>query len=342
LLSEVLAEEGVWVEMELDSIVVGQEGGGRGVTFWISPWTWLGRGHEEIGFSSVVTLTEDLMGWKDQHVGDLAGNGLGGWLKWLRGASRTADLAEVREMLAAATGTEPPRPARHPLRPPARPVGAGQTLRKPKKKRVNGMVLTLGLLSLITAGLIAWAVFGVETRPPEIREGLSQIVAEVEAEKLAQENLAAEMREVAAAMEKSPGPPPAEKPPAPLPVPPDDPPRPAPSPAPPVELEMYPPEDPRLVGQDGREVRVEGVFEKIDRSRSGETLYLLFSKTPARDATRGSILLKSAGKDLSEEALTPMLGKKIRLRGEVRVQRGFGLQRPDIILTRRTDIEVVE
>ncbi len=350
LLSNVLAEEGVWVETELDAIVVGDEGGGRGVTFWISPWKWLGRGSEERGFSSIITLTEELMGWKDQNVGDQAGNGLGGWLKWLRGASRTASLGEVREMLAAATGMEPPVSPKKSVRHSTRQVVSGQALRKPTKKTVNGMMVTLILLGFVTTGLVAWAIFGMETQPPEkTRGGLSQLVAEVEAEKLAQEKLdreklAEEMREVIAGKDQEPESQPADTPANPAPIPPDEPPMrpPAPSPAPAVASEVFPPDDPRLVQQDGHEVRVEGVFEQFGRSRSGETLYLLFSQSPSRDATRGSIRLNSAGPDLSEEALTPLIGKKIRLRGEVKVQRGFGLQRPDIMITRRADIEVVE
>ncbi len=112
LLSEVLAEEAVWVETSLQSIVVGAEGTGRGVTFRIAPLKWLGKNDGQRGLESLITLTEEIMGWMGKSVSDQAGHGLGGWLKWLRGNARTTTLHEAREMLAAAIGVEPPVPAK--------------------------------------------------------------------------------------------------------------------------------------------------------------------------------------------------------------------------------------
>ncbi|MEO8616217.1 MAG: hypothetical protein ABI600_13815 [Luteolibacter sp.] len=51
--------------------------------------------------------------------------------------------------------------------------------------------------------------------------------------------------------------------------------------------------------------------------------------------------MSSTGPDLSEEALTPLLGKKIRLRGILNVQKDFGLQRPDVSIKTRSAIEVI-
>ncbi|MEO5715928.1 MAG: hypothetical protein ABIT37_20780, partial [Luteolibacter sp.] len=116
LLSRVLAEEGIWVETHVQTIVVGDEGTGRGVTFWISPLKWLSRNDEQNSLDTIVALTEEIMGWKGQTVGDNSARGLGGWLKWLRSASKTTTLGEAREMLAASTGMEPPTPSKQLVR----------------------------------------------------------------------------------------------------------------------------------------------------------------------------------------------------------------------------------
>ena len=113
LLSHVLAEEAVWVETELPTIIVGNEPSGRGLTFWISPLKWLGGDHESRGLESIITLTEEIMGWRGQVVSEQAGLGLGAWIKWLRGAVATTTLQEAREMLAASVGAVPPIPAKN-------------------------------------------------------------------------------------------------------------------------------------------------------------------------------------------------------------------------------------
>ena len=116
LLSEVLAEEAVWVETSLTSIVVGAEGTGRGITFWIAPLKWLGKNDGQRGLESIITLTEEIMGWRGKTIAEHEGRGLGGWLKWLRGTARTTTLHQAREMLAASIGVEPPLPVKRPVR----------------------------------------------------------------------------------------------------------------------------------------------------------------------------------------------------------------------------------
>ena len=68
---------------------------------------------------------------------------------------------------------------------------------------------------------------------------------------------------------------------------------------------------------------------------------LLFSQDPDRNAARGAVALKSATADLSESALAPLVGKKVRLHGTVHVLKSFGLERPEVLLKERAAIEVV-
>lgn len=106
ILSQVLGEDAVWVETEANAIFVGAEGTGRGFTFWISPFKWLGGEQQSRRLSSIVALGEELTGWKKKLVSDSAGYGLGGWLKWLK-RNPDVSLSEAIESLASSTGQKP-------------------------------------------------------------------------------------------------------------------------------------------------------------------------------------------------------------------------------------------
>jgi hypothetical protein len=99
-LSEILGEEAVWVETETDSIFVGSEESGRGFVFWLSPFKWLGAEFGSRKLAAIVELGERLAGWKGKIIGDQAGYGLGGWLKWMRN-NPDAGLALALESLPA-------------------------------------------------------------------------------------------------------------------------------------------------------------------------------------------------------------------------------------------------
>jgi hypothetical protein len=303
LLSLVLAEEGIWVETGLDSIVVDREDGGRGVTFWISPLKWLGRGEEDRDFQSIITLTEELMGWQGETVNDQAGRGLGGWLRWLRGASATTSLNEAREMLAAATGLEPPTPTQHLVREATRPMVAYQAGKAPKK-RLNGQLLTIIGLCLVMAGLLGWVLYQGEPSPQRARGGLAELAAELAAEEAAR---------TSAPIDES-GP----------------------------NNVVFAPDDPRLLAQENREVVVQGVLRKIDFSQPEDFMFLQFSDPPTPDSTRGSVLVRSAGPGVNKNALARLVGKNIRLRGKLVVRRESGTQRADITFTDRAALEVAE
>jgi hypothetical protein len=147
LLSQVFAEEAVWVETRLDSIVFGGGKSGRGFTFWISPLKWLGGKDHPRGLESFITLTEEIMGWKDRKVNDEAGRGLGAWLNWLRRSAPHATLHEARENLAAAIGNNPPPSAKNIVAKAKRP---------PARKSSKAVLLAGFGLFLIFTGLGGW------------------------------------------------------------------------------------------------------------------------------------------------------------------------------------------
>ena len=151
LLSDVLAEEAVWVETSLKAIVVAAEGSSRGVTFWIAPLKWLGKHDGQHGLESLITLTEEVMGWTGRTVADHEGRGLGGWLKWLRSKARTVTLHEAREMLAASVGVESPGPVKRTVRQATCRVLVD---RKKKASRVPSFIVAAAALIGIISSLI--------------------------------------------------------------------------------------------------------------------------------------------------------------------------------------------
>ncbi len=359
LISNLLAEEGVWVDTDTQTIIVGTAESSRGVTFWISPSKWLAHDNEPHHFDSFITFTEEIMGWKGKVVKDQAARGLGGWLNWLRGSSKTASLREAREMLTSSTEMEPLTPRKNLVRPAAaRPAVPIQSARMPRRKSISGTVVVIVLLSLIAVGLGTWAIYRKDPNEPKLHSGLPELAAEVSKESARKNprasntsspnDLSPELREVAAAMNENTAKPPKPEepsPPAHTRAKPRKEKKPEPvaetAPTPNKDPGIFSPDDTQITQQEGREVIVEGVFEKMDHSKSGKTLYVLFSKRPSKNATRGAIFVSGIGAGLSEDALTPLIGKKIRIRGVLNVQKDFGLQRPDVTLKDRTDIEVI-
>jgi hypothetical protein len=369
LLSHVLAEEAVWVETELNTIVVGSQESGREFTFWISPLKWLGGNGENRGLESIVTLAEEIMGWKGRVVNDQAGRGLGGWLKWLRAAATTTSLHEAREALAASVGAEPPAPAKILVATATKPM-----IRTVKPVSSKTPLIVAAALVIVGVGLGGWlwqrqrmnldlakqavplpapapaaapvakpdpagevAVKPADPQPvPEVVEPApvapapeppaaaptreeeddlaraNRLAAELSAqaanvEKKAEVNLAAQQ----AAFEKQGG--------------------------------VFSPEHRELlILQDNKEVTLTGVLEKFDYSGTKKTMYLLFAGDTGWNAARGSIIVSTAPADLTEDALKPLVGKKVLLRGKVEVQKGAGQQRPLVVIKQRAAIKAAD
>ena len=305
LLSHVLAEEAVWVETDPQTIVLGNAESGRGFTFWISPLKWLGGNDESRGLKSIITLTEQLMGWQGLVVNDQAGRGLGAWLNWLRGAENTP-LREIRENLAAAIGSELPQPARKPVAQAAVPP----TPKSPKAAVFAGLAL-----AFILTGMIAWWLTRKPATPAMAGSGASQAAVSAvnkRAEELrVQAQRADHDREALLASQQA-------------------------------ELEKQSgvfsiAQGDLLALQKGQTASLAGHLEKIESSNSGATLYLYFSQQPAANEPRGAIVLKNTP-DLSRQYFEPFIGKEASLTGKVSLERG----RPQLTITKRSDIQFIE
>ncbi len=97
-----------------------------------------------------------------------------------------------------------------------------------------------------------------------------------------------------------------------------------------------------LVFQNKKEVIVEGVFQAIGYSSTKKTMYLLFSKNGGSSDFRGAVSAKDAIGGLSESGLGSISGKKIRLKGEIRIESVGSIKRPVIDIKKRSEIESAE
>jgi hypothetical protein len=341
LLSEVLAEEAVWVETSLQAIVVGAEGTGRGVTFWIAPLKWLGKHDGQRGLESIVTLTEEIMGWTEKSVPDQAGHGLGGWLKWLRGKARTTTLHEAREMLASSIGVEPPVPVKRLVRQATRPLVVTRKKKKSRMPVVIGAAVTLVAIAsggfwLIKRQNAANAAMPLDSTPATTAAGSTATQApppEVRPEEpLPAANRSgprsvAQVNREAAELLASTRDRDREKDARRLAI--------------PKQGNVFAVGDRELLlERKNSEVQLGGRLAEVRFSGSGATLYLEFSKTAAKDEPRGYIMKKDLTTDINLESLRKFIGKNVQISGQVSTP--TSLRRPEIEIKNLAAIREVQ
>lgn len=323
-LSEVLAEEAVWVEMELQSIVLGAQGSDRGATFCVSPFKCLGNHSQERGLESMIGLAEELIGRNGRATNDQADKGLAGWLHWLRGAAKTTSLREARETLTASMGAKVPVPTKHPSRQTAAiqrtPPQAVATQKKPRS-RAPLVIITASLLMAL--GLGGWTLSrrGAVARPSQTTNAFEIM----DFADLKLDSVPAAASKQAARIPKA------------------TPPKSVPSADVSGRVRVFTVADyDLLMGGKNEEVLFEGTFRSIAFSSTGKTMYLLFSENASSGEPRGGVLLSAAAADLTEEFLKPLTGKKIRLQGKVKVEGVPRPGRPIIFIKDRASIKEVK
>jgi len=145
ILSQLFGEDAIWIDTEVESIVVGTEASGRGFTFSISPLKWLGTDSNSKSLLSIVELGERLTGSKGKILTKSAGRGLGDWLKQTK-KDPDISLHDALASLADSTGNEPPLPEEIIVSKAVRPT---IKTRKSSSKRilVTTVILLLGITS---------------------------------------------------------------------------------------------------------------------------------------------------------------------------------------------------
>lgn len=314
VLSDVLGEEALWVETDPHSILIGDAGSGRGFTFWISPFKWLGAESRLRNLSDLVTLGESLAGWTNKVVSDQAGNGLGGWLKWLKANPDTTLHQALRTLPSStATGEKTPPPS-SPL-PNTPPTSPKIKLKQPSTKTP---LLILAALSLLVLG-VALSYFHKTAQAPVIEDPftkseISDIITEPT--ETPQADPPRETEEIATTQNKfEENTPVAETKPAKIPAQATTQTAPEKTQTSPTDLS---PEDRATIQKldTGVDATLTGILRRTRFSSTGKSLYLEF-ESDAPDSVRGVIHQRGYPDDYSREAFEELTGKTITLQGSV-------------------------
>ncbi|MFK7851587.1 MAG: hypothetical protein AB8D78_11465 [Akkermansiaceae bacterium] len=148
-ISEIFEEEAIWVNTDIESIIVGSEEGGRGFTFCISPRKWLGTNPKDKDLKCIVELGEKLIGWKGRLVSDRSGFGLGGWFKVLKRNPETK-LADALNSLQALVENAPIQ---------SEDRSFANTITPLKKKKKGPSKRTLAAVAIFAASIPASLLF---------------------------------------------------------------------------------------------------------------------------------------------------------------------------------------
>lgn len=318
LLSQVLAEEAIWVETDLNTIVLGTEATGRGFTFWLSPLKWLGGDEQSRGSSTIVTLAEEIMGWKNQAISDEAGCGLGKWIKWLRNAPDTTHLNEVREMLATSVGTELPiNIQKIMVKAPPPPVSPPVKVRQPIKSKPAESVrieppikfekpsspkkwMILALLVLMVAGLAEFGWYVYRTKQTKTTGDTAEPVRGSMQDFSGLGNSETQPRKV-------------------------------------IPWDSHA----LLTESSGQTITVEGVVKGIESSHSGKTVYLLFADASEKSIVRAGIEANQETPAAIKKTFESFVGKKTHVTGSVVIRATPGNSRPEVMAKNLSAIKTV-
>jgi hypothetical protein len=313
MLSRALAEDALWVETGPQSIVRCDGPGGRGFTFWLSAMKWLGGNQPARGLDGMVTLTEEIMGWKGKVVNDQAGGGLGAWFHWLRAHSASASLRDARERLDACVRSGPATVA------VASPVCASTPAEAPQPSPRSGrasaaVVISILGLALVATSLAAWLWMRARATP-----GQAPATAAAHAPAIHERTGGPDAQTSGGDAVEADAPAARD----------DD---------LPARDRVFSIAESRLLAlRKNQQAILEGTYVLHEISNSGKTIYLYLSPEPAADEARGAILVKDAP-DLDKAALARLIGSKVRITGQVRIVHG----RPEIRIPGRAAIEVIE
>ena len=365
LLSQMLAEDEVWVETAPSAIVVGGGESDRGITFWISPFRWLSTEETRPGLMPLVELLDEVMGWKAGSVSDDAGGGLGSWRNWLAANARKATLAAARAALATATKggqatSSVPATARK--GPPAKSAVVHRPMitARPQSSWVGKAVIAV--LVLTALGLGGLLYFQKQQKKTETAAMAVQPESPDKTKK-APKPEKSEPPEKASTPEKPADASAPEKP-APATPPADEASRLAAANALAAELSsqkakaleaqsqqakaaeakngVFEPKDLELVAlQKGKSVKIEGVLMGIGESNSKKTGYLRFTTDLNPDFVEGKFDKPTNDPGLQDDALKALVGKRIRLSGTVEVTQLNKVRRIQVDFPNRAAIEIL-
>jgi hypothetical protein len=325
LLSQVLADDEVWVETSPNAIVIGEGGSERGVTFWISPFRWLGTQDSRLGLTPLLELLESSMGWTGKKVSAKSGGGLGAWHGWLMENAQTASLAQAREALVSVTSAKAIATKR-----------LSMVKTKPKTSWLGLVSILLLVLTAIGLGSLVYfqklstsitekiaAITNAMPLPGKYPNSATNSLESAESEDEAQPTDLISIEKPALTAEEATAQDLLLK-----------------------EMQakngVFEPKDLNLIALNiGKSVKIEGQLVAIGASKTNKTGYLRFTTDLDPNFVEGKYAKTNATPGMADEDLRTLLGKRIRLSGIVEKSHLNKVVRVRISIPDRTAIEIL-
>lgn len=310
-LSQTFGREALWVETELTAIMRRNSNKAHDYVFWISPYKWLGISNADGDLKALSGLASQLLHGIPHANGEAKIARLIHWIEWLRVAPESTTLSQARGKLSLFTQPATPAPMRRssPPQPRARPSNPRLPKRPVRTMLWVNLFLTLGTIAL---GAYAYQV-------KKSRADSKATRAHFKTDK--------SVAKKSAAKKKIP-----EKQNAKLSAAIDTP-----------TTEVIPWENhSKLLEHVRRNVTVEGPAERIDQSKSGKTIYLVFQGGDKPESSRVGIRMGEGSPDKMKSKLAPFVGKKIRASGEVKKEMQGNLSSPAVMVNDVSAIRIID
>lgn len=309
-LSDIFQKESLWIETELSTVIRRNSEKSADFIFWISPIKWLGVTGSDHDMKLLAGFATQLLHGVPMMMGNAKQSGIVRWIEWLRAAPKTATLTQAREKLTYHLQSTSGAPLRKLITPPKQEKPTSQ--RKPQRR--PGAILCANLfLVMLVIGLGYYSHQVKQARADGKKPAVYHKAKKPLAKKAANKNEKVPRTEIAfAADEAAPG-----------------------------ELIAWDNHS-KLLANNRRKVTVEGPAGRIDQSKSGKTLYLVFFGGDKPESSRVGIRLGKGSPDQMKSELGAFVGKKIRASGEVKKEMQGNLSSPAVMVNDVSAIQIID
>jgi len=310
-LSQIFVREELWVETELPTIFRRNSEKAHDYVFGISPFKWLGISKPDGDLKALSGMASKLIHGMPHASGDTKFSGLVHWIEWLRIAPKSTSLTQARNKLSLFLQSA----AHAPVRRSAPPLPKSKQSISRKPKRPTRTLLWVNLF--LALGTIAFGGYAYQVK--QSRKDAKKPKTYIKVDKVSAKQSAAKKKKpehrteiVNGAMD-----------------------------VPAAEVIAWENHS-KLMENIRRKVTVEGPAGRIDQSKSGKTLYLVFSGGEKPQSSRVGIRLGNNSPDEIKAALAAFVGKKIRASGEVKKEMQGNLSSPAIMVNDASAIQIID
>ncbi|MFZ9941913.1 MAG: hypothetical protein ACO3F7_07160 [Luteolibacter sp.] len=309
-ISQILGRETLWVDTDLATVLRRDSGNPRNYVFCVSPYKWLGTRKSDGDLMELSGFASQLLQGMPHANGDVKYNHLVHWIEWLRVAPPSTTLDQVRSKLA-----QPANPsAQAPVRRTAAPQPKTKSTLPRKRKRPFRAMLWVNLfLAFGTAVFGAYAHQAKQSRAEARAPRTDLKVDKTSAKKQIAKKKNTQRSSGAMAISSNA-----------------------------TASEVMSWDDSKLLEHVRCRVTVQGPAARVDQSKSGKTLYLVFLGGDDPDSSRVGIRVGKQSPDEIKSKLAAFVGKTIRASGEVKKEMQGNLSSAAVMINDVSAIQTID